>query len=433
MQLSEEQILALAPDESSKRSGKDLANASKWVSKNFNDIAVWGECQGSGIKPYQTQIDLTNIAFKCSCPSRKFPCKHCLGLLLLYSRQPQIFSQAEMPAWVNEWINKRSDKEEKKTEKKDKAVDVAAQAKRQQAREQKVSNGIDELLIWIKDIIRNGILNIPEKNAAFWDGTQKRMIDAQAPGLAAMVRELSDINFYKEGWQSKFIDQLARIYLLVNAYKNIAALNEKLQADIKNLIGFTQNQDELKSKEGIKDDWFVLGKQSTQEDQLTVERNWLYGINTKKYGLVLQFYVRNQLPAITLTPGIITNAELVFFPSSSPLRALIKQQFNSKQITTVEGFKNWNEVALEETRLNQSNPFSTKCPFVVHQLKPVQYNNQWCLQDDERRLMYITDGFANIWKLLSISGGKPLSISVTGKENYYTPLGVWHNGEYKLL
>ena len=433
MNLSEEQILALAPDESSKKSGKDLSNPLKWISKSLNDLALWGECQGSGSKPYQTQIDLTNIAFKCSCPSRKFPCKHGLGLLLIYARQPQTFTQAEMPLWVNEWINKRSEKEEKKTEKIDKPIDEAAQAKRQQAREQKVSNGIDELLIWVKDIIRNGILNIPEKNVAFCDAMQKRMIDAQAPGLAGMIKELNAINFYKEGWQSKFIDQLSRIYLLIIAYKNVALLDEELQADIKNLIGFTQNQDELKSKEGIKDDWFVLGKQSTQEDQLTVERNWLYGINTKKYALVLQFYARNQLPTITLTPGVILNAELVFFPSSSPLRALIKQQFNSKEMTTAEGFKNWNEVTLTEAKLNQNNPFINKYAFIVHQLKPVQYNNQWCLQDDEKRLMHITNDFTNIWKLLSISGGKALWMSLTGKENYYTPLGVWHNGEYKLL
>ncbi|MGB8191873.1 MAG: SWIM zinc finger family protein, partial [Chitinophagaceae bacterium] len=81
MNLSEEQILALAPDESSKKSGKELSNASKWVSKGANETALWGECKGSGSKPYQTQVDLANIAFKCSCPSRKFPCKHGLGLL----------------------------------------------------------------------------------------------------------------------------------------------------------------------------------------------------------------------------------------------------------------------------------------------------------------------------------------------------------------
>jgi len=49
-----------------------LANPAKWVSKGANEQALWGECQGNGSKPYQTQIDLSNIAFKYSCTSRKF-------------------------------------------------------------------------------------------------------------------------------------------------------------------------------------------------------------------------------------------------------------------------------------------------------------------------------------------------------------------------
>jgi SWIM zinc finger len=43
---------------------------------------VWGLCAGSGKRPYQTVVDLTGPAYKCSCPSRKFPCKHALALLL---------------------------------------------------------------------------------------------------------------------------------------------------------------------------------------------------------------------------------------------------------------------------------------------------------------------------------------------------------------
>ena len=78
---------------------------------------VWGHCQGSGKNPYQTVIDLNDIAFKCSCPSRKFPCKHGLGLLLLYARQPDQFTQAEEPEWVTAWLAKRTEKAEKKEQK----------------------------------------------------------------------------------------------------------------------------------------------------------------------------------------------------------------------------------------------------------------------------------------------------------------------------
>src|SRR6476659_5765738 len=138
MSLTEEQILTLAPDEPSKKSGKELANPSKWVSRGANEQAIWGECQGSGSKPYQTQIDLTNIAFKCSCPSRKFPCKHGIGLFLMFARQKSSFTTSEAPGWVAEWLDKRTGKQEKQAEKKDKPVDEAAQAKRQQARQSKV-------------------------------------------------------------------------------------------------------------------------------------------------------------------------------------------------------------------------------------------------------------------------------------------------------
>lgn len=148
MNLTEEQILALAPDESSKKSGKDLANPAKWVTRGINERAAWGECQGSGSKPYQTQVDLANLAFKCSCPSRKFPCKHGLGLLLLAARQPGLFTAADEPSWVKDWIEKRAAAKETKEAKaaEDRPVDEAAQAKRQQARQQKVKDGTAELL-----------------------------------------------------------------------------------------------------------------------------------------------------------------------------------------------------------------------------------------------------------------------------------------------
>ncbi|MCR6638365.1 MAG: SWIM zinc finger family protein [Sporocytophaga sp.] len=114
MSWSEEQVIALSPDIASAKSGKDLAKIEKWVSVYKNENALWGECKGSGSKPYQTQIDLNNIAFKCSCPSRKFPCKHGIGLLLLFAKTPTSFIDSESPDWVTEWLAKRAQREEKK-------------------------------------------------------------------------------------------------------------------------------------------------------------------------------------------------------------------------------------------------------------------------------------------------------------------------------
>lgn len=414
-----------------------MASSSKWVTTGISPQALWGECQGSGSKPYQTQVDLTDIAFKCSCPSRKFPCKHGLGLMLLHSRQPGLFTQKEMPAWVSDWINKRgekAEKAEKKTEQADKPIDETAQQKRKQAREQKVNDGITDLLVWLKDIVRNGILSMPEKSAAYWDGMARRMVDAQASGLAAMVRELASTNFWQEGWQSSFMDKLTQLYTIANAYQYAADLDELLRQDISAAIGFTVNQEELKQQAGLTDTWLVLGKEVTDEQQITVERNWLYSINTGQCALVLQFIARVQSGQLALSPGMFLEAELVFFPSTIPYRAIVKtHRVLSNVGHQIKPLTGWQAVAEAETYLNSCLPFRSMVPVVVADLKPVQYQQNWWLQDAYGDLCRLPAGFTEIWPLMTLSGGEPLTMAVIGSEGEYRPLGVWYQRTYKSI
>jgi hypothetical protein len=431
--LTEDQILLLAPDQASKKAGKDLANPSKWASRGADEKAIWGECQGSGSKPYQTVIDLTDPAFKCSCPSRKFPCKHGIALGLLYVRQSNAFTEQEAPAWVTEWLHKRAQKEEKKVEKKDRPVAEAAQAKRQQAREQKVADGIEELLIWIKDMVRNGIIHIPAKSYDYCDGMAKRMIDAQSPGLAGMIRGLGNINFFREGWQSVFIDSLLNIYLVAKGYQNKETLDPLIVQDLRNWIGFTSSQEELKGQEGISDTWLVLGKQVSEEDNLTVERNWLYGIHTNQYALILQFIIRGQGATLLLTPGMYIEAELVYYPSAAPLRALIKRQTGTTAKTPQHLFRSWHEVARAEASVCAAFPVRSERPYAIKEIIPVQYNDGWWLKDTHNNLVAIKEDFSGIWKLLALSGGYALNMVVVGKENRYEPIGVWDAQTYKAI
>ena len=67
-----------APDASSLTAARKLAVPGPWSETGSTDTLVWGQCQGSGRTPYQVSIDLAGPAYRCSCPSRKFPCKHAL-------------------------------------------------------------------------------------------------------------------------------------------------------------------------------------------------------------------------------------------------------------------------------------------------------------------------------------------------------------------
>src|SRR3984957_20744601 len=103
--LNREQVLGLAPDPAAAKAGQGQAILAKWPDLGSDDRAAWGECQGSGAHQYRCQVALNLGATHCSCPSRKLPCKHTLGLLLLLAdgRVPAV-SAGESPAWVTEWL-----------------------------------------------------------------------------------------------------------------------------------------------------------------------------------------------------------------------------------------------------------------------------------------------------------------------------------------
>lgn len=435
MEFTEEQIYSLAPDDASKKSGKELANPSKWGKREFSDRALWGECQGSGKLPYQTQVDLVKVAFKCSCPSRKFPCKHGLGLLVMYARDKKSFNSTNEPDWVSDWLDKRLEKEEKKLEKKttEKNIDPTAQAKKQESRLKRVEEGMDDLRVWINDIVRNGLLTMPDKGPLYFETMAKRMVDAQAPGLAVMIRSLANVNFYQEKWQTPFLDQLLHIYLLLEGFPKLQSLPDELQSEIKTLIGFSQSQEEVKANAGIRDDWFVLAKQSDKEDALNIERNWLYGTHSQRYALILQFYVKGQIPELNLIPGTYIDAELSYFKGAHPFRALIKQQFGIKQQGIVLGSSLWNDVLKSTSEIMAVNPFFDNFPVVINSVLPIKLNNKWVLKDEVGAGVSISPAFQNPWKLLAISGGRPVKIFALGKEQEFEPLGVWANDHYKLL
>lgn len=434
MHWQEEQVIALSPDESSLKSGKELAKADKWQLLQKSELAIWGECKGSGAKPYQTQIDLGNVAFKCSCPSRKFPCKHGLGLFLLYARDPSLLKESEAPAWVSEWLKKREERSEKKATAAEQVPDEAAQQKRLKKRESNVEEGIAELELWMKDMIRNGLVDVPSKPASYFETMSRRLIDSQAPGLSRMVQKLGQTNFFEEKWEQHFLDQLSAIYLVLQGFKNITTLPTALSEDVRSFVGFTQAQELLKEQKGVLDNWLVLSVQIQQEDEITTERYWLYGSKTNTPALVLQFVVRGQGKQLLLSPGIMIEAELVFYPSASPLRALVKRQLNSTSSFETKGLANWNEVLQNRSERLAATPFASSYPFIIQHVKPVLKNETWYICDQESVGLPMVFNSTIINKWLALSGGAAVTMAVLALENTtFIPLGIWSEEKYYSL
>ncbi len=102
-------IERLAPDQSALKAAAGLAKLGKWSgSAGAADARLlWGECAGSGANPYRVVVDLEDHGNKCTCPSRKFPCKHALALFWLSATASAPFPVADVPEWVGDWLGRR--------------------------------------------------------------------------------------------------------------------------------------------------------------------------------------------------------------------------------------------------------------------------------------------------------------------------------------
>ncbi len=447
-QLTEEQILALAPDAPSLKSGKDLADAKKWLQFAYNDQALWGEIKGSGSKPYQTQIDLQQVAFKCSCPSRKFPCKHGLGLFLIFVRNPSLISKSEsMPDWVSTWIEKRQEKAEKKQETAQEAPDPEKAAKQskqkektQQKRAEKVEEGIEELRLWLKDLLRLGFLGLPEKGEAPWLKMASRMIDAQAPGLAAMLRRIGNIDFQaSNAWQAQALHEVAELYLLMEAFRNREKLPAAQQEEIKSIIGFTLSQKELTEHpqvERLRDNWLVMSKEARKEEDLTIHKNWLYGEKSHRLALILNFSHKHAPFLNPLMPGTWLEAELAFYPTATAQRAAILLQGNYLDLKTeVQTLPHWQAFQQHLLQKRQANPWLPELPCQMHNLQLVPHAYQWWLKDETGAYMPLAQEIeeSKLLQLMALAGGQGLDMALVYQPEGIQPLGVWQNGSYIAL
>lgn len=427
MQYTTEQILQMAPDASAAKAGQQLASNAKWLLKAVHEKALWGDCQGSGKTPYRTMIDLGNIAFKCSCPSRKFPCKHGLGLMLLYAQQPGVFtSEPSLPDTVDEWLSRRGAKETAKEQKEQKPVDEAAQQKRMQARDKKVQGGIAELRHWLKDVVRTGIMNVPQDIYGFSQSITARMVDAQAGGLAAQLRQIGRIDFFHEGWQPALLKRLSKIYLITEAYGHKELLPADMVQELETLIGWTQSKEEVLQSVPVEDTWTVLSITINEEEKLRTERVWLYGHSSGRYALLLQFYAGNQSPEHLWVKGMRLRAALTYFPGVAPLRALVKShQALPAQPVGIDVTDSVTRVFEQIAGALSVNPFLTQLPFILNRAVLTLHESRWWYKDAGNKAIPIANTSDECWRMLAFSKGMPCSAFGIYEEEQFTLQTLW--------
>lgn len=458
-----DRILSLAPDPSSAKAGRELSSPRKWQNMGHNDAAVWGEHQGSASKPYQTSIDLGEPAFKCTCPSRKFPCKHGLGLFLAFAAEPAAFpTSASPPAWVTEWLESRADKAERAAKREEReqqqADDPEARARTEKAqartaaqRKARVDQGVEELDRWVCDLLRGGFSQPQIRSYSFWENQIARLVDAQMPGLSRRVYNMSltaipsgysyanypTVTGHKQ-WHEQLLEEAGKLHLLLEAYRRLDTLPAPLQAEVRALVGWTQDQGELLNDESdaekITDTWIVVGQQQTTENQLRTQRSFLWGRSSMRPAIFLAFAFGKGAFDINLAEQTQFDATLVFFPSAYPLRALITDQSNVSLVAP--GFRAHSilEAIDNYSQALRRNPWLDLFPLFVGGVIPVHTidaeTGQWRLshvRDASGNSLIIDPTLGNqaTLTILARSGGRPIMLFGTWNGRYFYPFTTW--------
>lgn len=463
MQWQREQVLALAPDAASVKAAQGLIGLSKWPTLGATELALWGECQGSGAKPYQTAIDLTELAFQCSCPSRKFPCKHGLALFLLYLQSADPFvTQVTPPPWVQRWLEGRAKRRANEqaqpaatpdptsTTTRDEAAEESAVSaattsrpaprKRANAREEKVAAGIAELRTWLQDLVRAGFADAQRQPYPFWQQMAARLIDAQAPGLATQVTTLGSIAASGGDWAERLTAAVGRLFLLVEAYGRLDSLPTKLQQEVRTLIGWYQSREEVLAGQGLRDEWLVLSQNIESEETLLSQRVWLRGVQSERYGLILNFAHpsnRQSLDAFW-RPGSAMQATLFYYGSVTPLRAIATAVQPAAEPSAVIAGQPLAPALRDYQQALAQNPWLTRYPLLLADVTVGRdpaggSTGQWVVYDQSQAMISISRKSKRQWQLLSISGGAPVQLFGEWLDDGLLPLGLWQAGRYQPL
>ncbi|WP_405178012.1 SWIM zinc finger family protein [Nocardia sp. NBC_01377] len=421
---TEAQVGALAPDANALSAARALG--ARWHETGHRDTALWGMWHGGGAPPYLTVVDLSGPAYRCSCPSRKFPCKHVLSLMLRWTAGavPDTDTVADFAA---EWIASRAKRAREPA--RDTAIRVPNPATARQRRA-RVTAGLDDLDIWLGDQVRTGLAQTDRSYRAF-EAIAARMVDAQAPAVAAVLRQLPTTVATRADWPRIVLREYARLHLLIAAHRRLDELPDALGASIRTHIGYPTSAEAVRAEAPLRDRWMVLGSRTTEEERLYTRRTWLYGRNTHRWALLVDHCFGspgfpNDVPAL----GAMADAHLHYYPAAAPLRALWGERHGTDEpFTTVPGASGTIAAALEaHARALGADPWLRSWPVLLPEVTPVVDDSGWRVVDSGGAALALAPS-EQPWRLLGISGGHPVTLSADWTQEGLVPVSALVAGE----
>ena len=451
-----EQVVALAHTSARFGAGEAIAVPSRWSHTGASDRALWGRYHGSGAEPYEVAVDHVHVRHRCTCPSRALPCKHVVGLLVLWVRG-HISDVGETPA-IASWM----DREERRGTGDDaggaapeSSVDGPAaggggagdndrppapegkpDAEPDTSRNERIERligGLVELDRWLEDRLQVGLSDPSVARFATWDELANRLVDARAGSLANRVRRLAGRVGASSDWHEQVLAEMGVLHLIAQAGQRVPSLPRDLGDSVAVTCGWQVRKADVEASAPETDRWLVTGRSDVREDLVEVRRVWLRGLDSSNWAMVLSFAAYRQSLDTSLDVGSVILADVHRYPGSTQ-RALVGEIMDrvagpddalaaaSRFATTVEG------ACAEVGRALAAEPWLDRVPVTLTAAPTVgEAGGGWVLSDDTGSILISAEAMRgdSLAALLAASGGLPVTMTVEWTTSGVVPLTVF--------
>ncbi|MFP5487901.1 MAG: SWIM zinc finger family protein, partial [Acidimicrobiia bacterium] len=432
-------VASVAPTPRALATAEPLAVPARWVSLGADDRALWGRCRGSGAEPYDTMVDHVRVSWRCTCPSRKLPCKHALALLVLWVRGG--VPPGSAPAPVQEWLGRTDQRAGGTTPDRPGAVpaghdrpdsepperpdgdDGSAAPDRDdldRSRNERLARmleGLAELDRWLEDRMRTGLADPALARYETWDRLAARLVDTRAGSLANRVRRLAGLVGASPDWHAEVLAELGLLHLIAQAGRRVPDLPGPLADAVAVVAGWQVKQADVLAGVPETDEWFVAGRSDTREDRIEVRRWWLRGMRSGRWAMLLSFAAYQQSLDDSFVPGTVVHADLHRYPGGS-LRALAGER-HADPLPFADGPRAVSVAGAcdEIGAVVAAEPWLERFPATVL-AAPSVIDGRWVLTDATGSLPMVGPDRA-LATLLAASQGAPVPVTIE-----WTPWGV---------
>lgn len=464
-----EQVLALAPNSGAVSAALALATPSSWSAAGCDDGAVWGYYVAASAEPYMVAVDLSDDiagpAYRCNCPSRKIPCKHALGLLLLYANDSVV--RAQRLPFAATWLQRRSQRESADPDPEAETPAVAshdggastaadsgalgggaraprpelgavdsARLKRQLERAERMRAGLQELDRWLADRVRAGLAAPELADIATWERLAARLVDAQCGGLANRVKRVASKVGQHARWHEDVLEELAILHVLAVGAQRSSSLPVELSDGVHAATGLTASKEHVLEGVPSTTRWIVAGESRTREDRITVQRTWLCdaaSTGPTTWAMVLGFGAFGVEVTSPYPIGSALDADVHWYPGGIALRAVVGREHSEPSLyapgptpaSIADGLRacGWSIAA---------EPWLERYPLCIHAVPTPLGNGRWVVADATGSVP-IVDGFWRMAELVCISAGAPVTIMGEWSTEGLLPLTVWADCQVIVL